>query len=158
VVFIVGVGVLAVGAGFAKDETAKDEDDGAKCSEATLHGTYLVAHDGVVVAKKDHEGKDQQFPPKGPFAIAGYLVYEGNGKVEGVFSANFNGKVFLQNEHIPGTYTVQANCTGTNTFGDFQADLFIAPDGSKYTFVQTEPPEVVAAGFELQGTAERVAQ
>jgi len=85
-------------------------------------------------------------------------VYEGNGKVEGVFSANFNGKVFLQNEHIPGTYTVQANCTGTNTFGDFQADLFIAPDGSKYTFVQTEPPEVVAAGFELQGTAERVAQ
>jgi hypothetical protein len=25
-----------------------------------------------------------------------------------------------------------------------------------YTFVQTNPPEVVASGFELQGTAKRV--
>ncbi len=42
------VGVLAVGAVSAKDENAKDEDAaGAKCSEATLHGTYLTAYDGV---------------------------------------------------------------------------------------------------------------
>jgi hypothetical protein len=36
------VGVLAVGAGYAKDENA----DRAKCSEATLDGTYLFAEDG----------------------------------------------------------------------------------------------------------------
>jgi hypothetical protein len=36
------VGVLAVGRGFAKDEN----DAGAKCSEATLDGTYLFAQDG----------------------------------------------------------------------------------------------------------------
>jgi hypothetical protein len=39
----------------------------------------------------------------------------------------------------------------------FRADLFIAPDGSMYTFVQTNPPEVVASGFELRATAKRVA-
>ena len=36
------VGVLAVGAGYAKDENA----DRVKCSEATLDGTYLFAEDG----------------------------------------------------------------------------------------------------------------
>jgi hypothetical protein len=145
------VGVLAIEAGYAKDE-AKDEDDaGAKCSEATLHGTYLVAHNGVVI----EETKTGQ--PEGPFAIAGYEVYDGDGTVVGVFSSNFNGGV-THNDRIRGTYTVKANCTGTNTFGEFQADLFIAPDGSMYTFVQTNPPEVVASGFELRGTAKRVGQ
>jgi hypothetical protein len=37
------VGVLAVGAGYAKDENAASR---AKCSEATLDGTYLFANDG----------------------------------------------------------------------------------------------------------------
>ena len=58
------VGVLAVGAVSAKDENAKDEDAGAKCSEATLHGTYLFAQNGVEL-----KGNDQR-----PFALAGYDV------------------------------------------------------------------------------------
>ena len=46
VVLLLGVvAVLTVGTGFAKDE-----NDGAnKCSEATLHGKYLFAQDGVVI-------------------------------------------------------------------------------------------------------------
>ena len=36
------VGALAVRTGFAEDENAA----GAKCSKATLHGTYLFTHDG----------------------------------------------------------------------------------------------------------------
>jgi hypothetical protein len=39
------VGVLAVGRGFADDENASR----AKCSDATLHGTYLFAQDGVEI-------------------------------------------------------------------------------------------------------------
>jgi hypothetical protein len=140
----------------AEDEAAAGAAARAKCSEATLQGTYLVAHTGVVTEETD------QGPPQGPSATAGYLVYDGNGNVDGLFSLNFNGNVF-RHVSVPGTYTVEANCTGTNTFISeegvpFRADLFIAPDGSMYTFVQTEPPEVVAAGFELQGTAQRVAQ
>jgi hypothetical protein len=83
VILLVGVGVLAVGAGFAKDENAAE----AKCSEATLDGRYLVAQNGVVV-----KVKKPQFPgPRGPFAVAGYEVFDGNGNVEGTFSFNFNG-------------------------------------------------------------------
>jgi hypothetical protein len=144
VVLLVGVvAVLAVGTGFAKDE-----NDGAnKCSEATLHGKYLFAQDGVVI-----EGNDQV-----PLSFAGYQVYNGNGKMKGVLSENVNGEI--TRKPISGTYTVNADCTGTTTETDgVQYDQFIAPDGSMFTLIVTNPPEVVTSGFELRGTAKRVAE
>jgi hypothetical protein len=135
------VGILAVGAGYAKDETAE-----AKCSEATLDGRYLFAADGVEI-----NGNDQL-----PFAYAGYEVFDGNGKVKQVFSANLNGKI-TRNESISGTYTVKADCTSTATYADgTRFDQFMAPDGSELTFVQTHPKRFVTAGFEPRGTAKRV--
>jgi hypothetical protein len=145
VVGLIGVvGVLAVGRGFADEEnTAR-----AKCSKATLDGTYLFANDGV-----DISGNKQV-----PFAAAGYDVFDGNGKIDSVASINFNGQV-VRKVHASGTYTVKADCTGTVTFAGPDAprlDLFIAPDGSKFTQVGTSPSEVVASGFELRATAKRV--
>jgi hypothetical protein len=139
------VGVLAVGRGFANDENASR----AKCSVATLKGTYLFAQNGVEI-----KGNDQR-----PFALAGYDVFDGNGEVKGVASGNFNGETF-RNELLSGTYTVKANCTGTVTFKDgaaTQGDVFIAPDGSMFTFVRTNP-EFVAAGIDPQVTAKRVGE
>ena len=144
VVLLVGVvGVLAIGAGYAKDENASR----AKCSEATLDGTYLFAEDGVLLTDNDQV----------PFALAGYQVYNGNGKVKGVQSGNFGGEVFRK-EPFTGTYTVKADCTATVTYagGDEQFDLFVAPDGSKFTLVQVKPSDTVTSGFELRGTAKRV--
>jgi hypothetical protein len=137
------VGVLAVGRGFADEENASR----AKCSEATLHGTYLFANDGV-----DITGNKQM-----PAALAGYDVYDGNGNIDSVASVNFNGHV-IRKVHESGTYTVKADCTGTSTFQPHgsQIDLFIAPDGSMFTFVQIKPKSNVTSGFELQGTAKRV--
>ena len=140
------VGVLAVGTSFANDENA----DKAKCSEATLDGTYLFAEDGFTL-----KGNEQT-----PFAIAGYEVYDGNGKVRGVQSANVGGKVF-RHERFSGTYTVKADCTATVTYNGgepFVYDQFLAPDGSQLTFVQVKPSEDVQAGFEVRGTAKRVGQ
>jgi len=149
-VLLLGVGVLVVGigTGSAKDEDDKDEDAGAKCSDATLDGTYLFAINGV-----DITGGDQI-----PFAGAGYEVFDGNGNIEGVSSGNTNGQTF-RNEPFSGTYTVKADCTGTITYngGDPAVyDLFIAPDGSMFTFVRIKAPEQVIAAFELRGTAKRV--
>jgi hypothetical protein len=143
---VVGAGALStVGAGYAKDEDAAR----AKCSVATLRGTYLFAFDGVEIKSNDEQV---------PFAFAGYGVFDGNGKEKGVASSNFNGKV-TRNESVSGTYTVKADCTGTLTFADgSQIDLFIAPDGSKFTFVQTKPSELVGSGFQPRGTAKRVGE
>ena len=103
---VVGAAALltTVGAGYAKNEDAASK---AKCSEATLKGTYLFAQNGVEI-----KGNDQR-----PFAIAGYDVFDGNGKVRGASSGNFNGEVF-RNDRFSGTYSVKANCTGTVTFKD----------------------------------------
>jgi hypothetical protein len=137
--------LTTVAAGYAKDEDASR----AKCSEATLKGTYPFAFDGVQI-----KGNDEQLP----FAIAGYGVFDGNGKEKGVVSSNFNGDI-TRKESISGTYTVKGDCTGTLTFADgSQIDVFIAPDGSMFTFVQTKPSELVGSGFQPRGTAKRVAQ
>jgi hypothetical protein len=144
ILLVVGAGALTtVGAGYAKDEdTAR-----AKCSKATLDGTYLFAFNGVEI-----QGNDKQVP----FAIAGYAVFDGNGKEKGVASSNFNGEV-TRNESVSATYTVKADCTGTVTYGPKEAlDLFIAPNGSMFTFVQIKPHQQVTSGVELQGTAKRV--
>jgi hypothetical protein len=142
---VVGVvAVLAIEAGYAKDENAE-----ARCSEATLDGMYLFAFDGSIT-----EGEDQ-----GPFAVAGYQVFDGDGKSKGVSSFSENGKI-TRKEPFSVTYTVKADCTGTATLEAIIVThyyMFIAPDGSKFTFVQTDPG-VVATGFELRATATRVGQ
>jgi hypothetical protein len=146
ILLVVGAAALltTVGAGYAKDENASR----AKCSEATLKGTYLFAQNGVEI-----KGNDQR-----PFAIAGYDVFDGNGEVKGHASANFNGKITRSKEPLPGTYTVKANCTGTLTFTNgTRYDIFIAPDGSKFAFVRTNP-EFVTSGFEQRGSAKRVGE
>jgi hypothetical protein len=143
ILLVVGAAALTtVGAGYAKDENASR----AKCSEATLEGTYLFAQNGVEI-----KGDEQR-----PFAIAGYEVFDGNGKVKGVDSSNFNGEI-TRNERFSGTYSVNADCTGTATYSDgTRYDQFIAPDGSILTFVLTKPSEGVTSAFELQVTAKRV--
>jgi hypothetical protein len=145
IIVVVGAAALlsTVGAGYAKDEDASR----AKCSKATLEGTYLFAQNGVEI-----KGDEQR-----PFALAGFDVFDGNGEVKGLASGNFNGETF-RNKPLSGTYTVKANCTGTVTFRDgTRYDIFIAPDGSKFAFVRTNP-EIVSAGFELRGTAKRVGE
>jgi hypothetical protein len=149
-ILLVGAGALTVGAGYAKDEAAVGAAARAKCSEATLDGTYLFALDGFILT-----GNDQV-----PFALAGYRVYNGNGKVRGVQSGNLGGEI-VRKEPFTGTYTVKADCTATVTYTDgepFVYDQFVAPDGSKFTFVLVKPSEWVTSSFELRATAKRVAQ
>src|SRR5215217_5500234 len=144
ILLVVGAAALTtVGAGYAKDE----DTSRAKCSEATLKGTYLFAYDGFGI-----KGNDQI-----PFAVAGYDVFDGNGNINSVSSFNVNGKI-TRKEHVSGTYSVNADCTSTAIYEDgTHYDQFIAPDGSKFTFVQTKPSEVVTATFEPRVTAKRVA-
>jgi hypothetical protein len=117
----------------------------AKCSEATLRGTYLFAYQGFTVSGKD----------RGPFAVAGYEVYDGLGNSSSVSTFSTNGKI-TQLARVNGRYTVNADCTGSTIYSDgTRYDDFIAPDGSIHVFVQTNPG-TVAAGFEPRVTARRV--
>jgi hypothetical protein len=143
VIVLVGVGVLVVGTGNANDQNADDNNASrAKCSKATLHGRYLFAYDGVV-------GKKQL-----PLAVAGQQLFNGNGTQHGVASFNANGKV-VSNQRFSGTYSVKADCSGTITTDGNESDMFIAPGGSMFTWVYTDPG-FVASGPELRVRAKRV--
>jgi hypothetical protein len=112
--WVAGVAALiGVGLLIGSQEYAQGAEDDSKatCSEATLRGTYLFAYQGVETKENDHV----------PFASAGY------GEIS-------------RNEPFSGTYTVNEDCTGTSTYTDgTHFDEFIAPDGSMFTFVQTDP-------------------
>ena len=126
-------------------EAGATADTPATCSEATLRGTYLFATNGLTV-----HGKNQV-----PFAASGYEVYDGRGHVRDVVSFSVNGKI-TRRQHLTGTYTVNADCTGTATYADgTHGDLFIAPDGSTMATFSPDPGSV-AANYEPRVTARRV--
>ena len=79
-----------------------------------------------------------------PFALAAFATYDGKGHIQGVFSANANGKVVAHQVRFTGTYTVKPDCTTLETdkdaFGNvYHFDDYITPDGSLITSVQTDP-------------------
>jgi hypothetical protein len=116
----------------------------AECSLATLHGTYLFAYDGVRI-----EGDSRD-----PFAVAGFEVYDGRGNMRSVTTSS-SKKGIDRHVDTGATYTVNANCTGIVQYSDGpRYDLFIAPDGTTFVFIQTNPG-TVGAGFEPRVTAQR---
>jgi hypothetical protein len=142
VVLLAGTGVLTAGAGYAGDaETAS-----RTCSVATLRGTYLFAIEGITVRGTEHL----------PFAGAGYETYDGAGRVDTVISLSDNGQI-SRSLRLSGTYTVNRDCTGTSTLPDVNEhfDMFVAPDGSMFTFIQTDPGSVFSA-TETRVSAKRV--
>ena len=134
----------------AEDEAAAGAAAGAAdratCNKGTLHGTYVGANHGVQTKGAN----------KGPFAAAEFQWFDGNGNIEGVFSANYSRNITSKAKY-EGEYTVNADCTGTVTLTDgTQYDLFIDPDGSMFAWVQTKPPEYVVSGLERRVTRQRV--
>ena len=115
------------------------------CSNATLKGTYLFAYDGWQI------GADNV---RKPFAFSGIEIYNGDGTVRGIFSGSTDG-VVSQKVGYTGTSTIHPNCTGEQTFTDDTGDvthndIFVAPSGEEFTFVQTDP------GFVSAGSERRV--
>jgi hypothetical protein len=91
---------------------------------------------------------------RGPFAVGGQDVFDGYGNVRGVITSSMKGKItrFI---HSTGKYTVNPDCTGSVSFsGGTTGDLFIAPDGSQYVLVHTNPG-TVAAELDQRVTARR---
>ncbi len=122
------------------------------CSVGTLRGAYIYAQDGFTIAGAT---ADQ----RAPFAQAGRELFNGDGTMSGIATANFNGAA----AHVTytGTYTVEANCTGAVTFTDNNAvvshyDIAIEDGGAEFGFVQTDA-NVVTAAFERRRTASRAA-
>jgi hypothetical protein len=114
------------------------------CSLATLKGRYQFASAGYVVMNGAAL----------PIAVGGIDILDGNGNISSNSTLIVGGTVIFQNLIVPnGTYTVKKDCTGTLTLGasGVVLDIFIAPNGDAYDYVQTAP-----SGNILSGTIRRV--
>jgi hypothetical protein len=115
------------------------------CSLATLKGTYIYEYEGFALVDGQHV----------PFAFAGVEYYNGDGTMRGVFSGTDDSSIDRDIEYT-GTYTVEPDCTGTlinvDPISVTHFDQFLAPNGSKFTFVQTDE------GFVASGVEKRVSR
>jgi hypothetical protein len=112
------------------------------CGAHTLHGSYLFnAHGWNIVG-----GVAQ------PKAIVEGIDFNGDGTLVSPFATvSINGTIF-HSSGSPGTYTVNADCTGTLTFtGGASFDIFVEQNGKQLWMIQTGPGSPV-----FEGTVTRV--
>jgi hypothetical protein len=114
------------------------DDDEHECSVATLRGSFGFTFTGTAntAAGVSHRGG------------VGRWVLDGQGNLDGTVTINADGAVLRRT--LIGTYTVEADCTGTIavTFTDAAGgratfDMVIDDHGREFRTVTTPPPGAV---------------
>lgn len=122
--------VSLLGFGVAPKAHASD------CTAATLHGPYGLSETGA------HTGTG---PASVPFAVAGILVFDGAGNVSANVTVNFDGTAFPAS--VPGTYTVNSDCTATLSFANGETFFgAIVNNGRELQFINVTSGFLGAAG------------
>lgn len=106
------------------------------CSNASLQGSFGYSSTGTLL--------DSYVPPPfaGSFAEVGRQTFDGKGNTSGTATISSNGNI--NRVTIQGTYTVNADCTGSMTLfiPDFgatvHADFVIDRDGAEIRAIVTE--------------------
>lgn len=136
-----GPAPLAASPSVGESSLAQSEAKRPTCSNRTLSGTYTYQFEGT---RDDGQVLTRE---------AGMEVYDGRGgmSVIATFNSVPGGVASFQKTHL--TYVVNSNCTGVLS-GDRgpYADMFVAPDGSSFTFVSN------VAGQQISGTEYRVSE
>ena len=123
---------LALGAA----STAKAVDRG--CSNSSLNGTYGFTSTGVVVSPPENAGQDTE---------VGTQTFDGQGGTTATAMLSANGNIIPVS--ITGTYTVNSDCTGTQTlnipqFGVTIHVFFVITDnGDAFQGMETEKGFIV---------------
>jgi hypothetical protein len=113
-----------------------------ECRLHTLHGSYLFATHGWNIV-----GGVAQ-----PKAIVEGIDFNGDGTLVSPFATvSINGTI-LHSSGSPGTYTLNADCTGTLSFTTGASfDIFVEANGKQLWMIQTGPMPAV-----FEGVATRV--
>src|SRR5205809_7940698 len=109
-------------------DTARAAIGPQPCGVYMLRGSYLFATHGWNIV-----GGVAQ-----PKAIVEGIDFNGDGTLVSPFATvSINGTI-IHSSGSPGTYTVEADCTGTLTFtGGASFDIFIEPKGNELWMIQT---------------------
>jgi hypothetical protein len=124
------------------------------CSLGTLKDSYGSTATGTI-------------PGIGDIAAVGIFIADGAGHVRGadtVAVTNFGGTGVIEQRTFTGTYTVDADCTGTFTLqfaaptfsGLVTADIIIVDKGARIRGIQTTPVPPAPTGVVLTFVAEQM--
>jgi hypothetical protein len=114
------------------------------CNNATMRGTYVYAYSGYTEAGATLTR----------FAVAGLAVFNGDGTSHGIWTTTTEGQPATRLATFQGTYSVNSDCSATETDTDrngniFHYDDFTSPGGKEISFVQTDA-NVISSGTETR--------
>lgn len=102
----------------------------AYCSNKTLKGTYAYSAQGYST-----ENGVQK-----PYAESGMESYDGRGNTKGLGSDIENPV----NTSFSGTYSINADCTGSIRYGTSTYNIYVQPNGNAFNFIDTTTGSVVS--------------
>ena len=142
-VSLVAVATASGSPGIARGHRANKHAQ--SCSAQTLRGLYIFATRGFNIVAGVAV----------PKAIVEGIDFNGDGTLSSPFATVSINGVIIRSTGGVGSYTVQADCTGTLTFTAGPSfDIFVDPSGERLWMIQTGPALAPPAVFE--GTATRV--
>jgi hypothetical protein len=130
-------GAVAVGLVALQPVAAQDS-----CSARTVEGDYALSA----------QGKTEDLAHT--TANLGRVVVDGRGGLSGALTISVDGRI-ARGQHLSGTYVVNADCTGSETFTigadptPRTADFVVSDRGRQIAFLETDP------GTVFVGTATR---
>lgn len=113
------------------------------CTPGTLKGHYIFAGRGFV----------EPADPGVQRLHYGAFIFDGVDKFSGKQSSSRGGKI--GREKLAGTYTLDADCTGTMTFGSYvnpgaqiHWDIYVAKDGARGHMIRMDAGTMAVRSFE----------
>ena len=108
----------------------------AQCSNATLTGSYGFRQQGFGL----RNSKPAKLGNMIPFATVGVVTFDGAGNASFTLTQVYNSSGGDFFEAIPGTYTVNSDCTGTIAIEDFGLHFYMVTvgGGAELFAIQTE--------------------
>jgi len=139
---MIGLGATFPGGALPKVH-AQEEAQG--CSAATLKGTYALTFSGFFTTGPVPAAINAFIPVAG----GGLVTFDGNGNLSASETVSLGGLITPVN--IPGTYTVNSDCTGTFiTTPNAHLNLVILRNGREIQAVNTVPGNVILDNFVKQ--------
>jgi hypothetical protein len=107
----------------------------AECSPSALRGQYIFTGRGFI----------EPLAPTVQRVHAGIYLFDGASNVSAKETSSRGGHV-VQGQTLNGSYTLNADCSGTMTFGSLadpklqtHYDIFVTEDGRKASMIRTDP-------------------
>ena len=116
---------------------------------SSLNGSYADSLSGFAPLSPGGPNRPVPIDAYGPVYEAGLYTFDGAGSFTASLVFNFGGGVILNaswSQNVTGTYTVNANGTGTMTWTDHRRHFVIGAGGNELKYVGTDPNTGIVVG------------